>query len=250
MIEKEARLLQNLWVRNAKPSRSVKQNAGPSLNMRRVGGFTLLEVILAMVVVGLLACLATPAVRVARERAERGADVSNLRQIGVALLGFAGDNRNQFPVAAGKIGLGETSPVTGAGPWTEQIFPYLAGNTNVFRSRRSPSSDPPGTFSPGYFLGTRPAMAADHRFGAVNLLRMEAPSQTVLAGTVGNAGMFRPGDWDKDDYTQSPAFDGNRRSRLTNPVAILFADGHVRECAAFDTNSMTVEYEKGKWYGF
>ena len=76
MIEKEARLLQNLWVRNAKPSRFVKQNAGPSLNMRTLGGFTLLEVILVMVVMGLLACLATPAVRVARERAECGADVS------------------------------------------------------------------------------------------------------------------------------------------------------------------------------
>jgi prepilin-type N-terminal cleavage/methylation domain-containing protein len=213
---------------------------------RGTGGFSLLELILAVVVIGLLACLAIPAVRTAREKAERGADVSHLRQIGVALLGFAAENRNQFPVAAGKIGLGETSPVTGAGPWTEQILPYLSGNTNVFRSRRSPSADSPGTFSPGYFLGARPAMAADHRFGSANLLRMEAPSQTVLAGTVGSAGMFRSGDWDKDDYTQSPAFDGNRRPRLTHPVAILFADGHVRECAAFDTNSMTVEYEKGK----
>ncbi len=217
---------------------------------RKTGGFSLLELILTVVVIGLLACLAIPAVRGARERAERGADVSNLRQIGVALLGFAAENRNQFPVAAGKIGLGETSPVTGAGPWTEQIFPYLAGNTNVFRSRRSPSSDPPGTFSPGYFLGTRAAMAAERRFSPVNLLRMEAPSQTVLAGTVGAGAMFQSGDWDKDDYTQSPAFDGNRRSRLSNPVAILFADGHVRECAVFDTNSMTTEYEKGKWYGF
>jgi len=93
-------------------------------------------------------------------------------------------------------------------------------------------------------------MAAGHGFGAVNLLRMEAPSQTVLAGVAVSVQMFRPGDWDKDGYTQSPAFDGNRRSRLTNPTAILFADGHVRECAVFDTNSMTVEYERGKWYGF
>jgi hypothetical protein len=84
----------------------------------------------------------------------------------------------------------------------------------------------------------------------VNLLRMEAQSQTVLAGVAVSVQMFRPGDWDKDGYTQSPAFDGNRRSRLTNPTAILFADWHVRECAVFDTNSMTVEYEKGKWYGF
>jgi len=223
---------------------------GLSSRGKGIRGFSLLEVILAMVVIGLLAALSVPAVKTARERADRGADVANLRQIGVALLGFAGDNQNNFPVAAGRIGWGETSPVTGAGPWTEQVLPYLAGNTNVFRSRQAPSADPSGTFSPGYFLGTRAAMAAERRFSPVNLLRMEAPSQTVLAGTVGSGGLFRPGDWDKDDYTQSPAFDGNRRSRLTNPVAILFADGHVRECPVFDTNSMTVEYEKGRWYGF
>jgi prepilin-type processing-associated H-X9-DG protein len=216
----------------------------------KMQAFSLLEVILASVVIGLLAVLAVPAVRTAQDRSGRGADVSNLRQIGVALLAFAGDNQNYFPTAAGRIGRGETSPVTGLGPWTEQILPYLGGNTNVFRSRQAPSFDASGTFSPGYFLGTRPAMAAGHGFGAVNLLRMEAPSQTILAGVAVSAQMFRPGDWDKDDYTQSPAFDGNRRSRLTNPVAILFADGHVRECAVFDTNSMTVEYERGKWYGF
>ena len=93
-------------------------------------------------------------------------------------------------------------------------------------------------------------MAADGRFSPVSILRMEAVSAHLLAGVVGAGGVFRPADWDKDDYTQSPAFDGNCRSRLTNPVAILFADGHVRQCTAFDTNSMTVEYEKGKWYGF
>jgi prepilin-type N-terminal cleavage/methylation domain-containing protein len=246
MVEVEVSWRVNLSMMKPRGSKVARFSQGRGA----VRAFTLLEVILAMVVIGLLACLAIPAVRTAREKAERGADVSHLRQIGVALLCFAGDHDNNFPVAAGRIGWGETSPVTGAGPWTQQILPYLSGNTNVFRSRRSPSADPPGTFSPGYFLGARPAMAADRRFGAVNLLRMEAPSQTVLAGTVGSGQLFRPGDWDKDDYTQSPAFDGNRRSRLTHPVAILFADGHVRECAAFDTNEMTVEYGKGKWYGF
>ncbi|NBR64216.1 MAG: hypothetical protein EBT77_07945, partial [Verrucomicrobia bacterium] len=212
--------------------------------------FSLAELVLVIVLLGLLASLLVPAVKVSRDRVNRGADVSNLRQIGVALLAFAGENQNCFPTAAGRIGRGETSPVTGLGPWTEQLFPYLGGNTNVLRSRVAPSSDPPGTFSPGYFLGTRPAMAAGEGFRAVNLLRMETPSQTILAGVVGSAQMFQSGDWDKDDYTQSPAFDGRLCSRLTHPVAILFADGHVRECALFDTNSMTSEYEKGKPYGF
>ena len=100
--------------------------------------FSLLELILTVVVIGLLAALVFPAVRTARDRAERGGDVSNLRQIGTALLAFAGENQNRFPAAAGRIGWGETSPVTGLGSWTEQILPYLGGNTNVFRSRTAP----------------------------------------------------------------------------------------------------------------
>lgn len=104
---------------------------GSTSQGKGIRGFSLLEVILAMVVIGLLAALLVPAVRTARERADRRADVANLRQIGVALLGFAGDNQNNFPMAAGRIGWGEASPVTGAGPWTEQVLPYLGGGTRM-----------------------------------------------------------------------------------------------------------------------
>lgn len=90
---------------------------GSSSQGKVIQGFSLLEVILAMVVIGLLAALLVPAVRTARERADRGADVANLRQIGVALLGFAGDNQNNFPMAAGRIGWGRPvrSPARGLG---------------------------------------------------------------------------------------------------------------------------------------
>lgn len=221
-----------------------------SLVASRERGLSVLELLIAIAIVALLAGFLAAFASQALAKANGGRDVANLRQIGVALLSYATEHSGRFPVAGGRIGLGETDPRTGQGPWTEQIFPYVSGNTNVFRSPTAPSSDPPGVFSPGYFLGTRAAMAADGRFSPVSILRMEAVSAHLLAGVVGAGGVFRPADWDKDDYTQSPAFDGNCRSRLTNPVAILFADGHVRQCTAFDTNSMTVEYEKGKWYGF
>lgn len=216
----------------------------------KLSGFSLPELLVAVAVMLILAGLVFPFAHQAIEMSHRAGDVSNLRQIGGALSGFAGDHGNCFPLAGGRIGRGETSTVTGSGPWSEQVMPYLGGNTNVFRSRRAPSSDPAGTFSPGYFLGTRPAMAANARFSAVNLLRMEAPAMTLLAGTVGAAGLFQPGDWDKDDYTQSPAFDENGRSRLPGGVAVLFADGHVRECARFDPATMTTEYSPGRWYSF
>ncbi len=110
--------------------------------------------------------------------------------------------------------------------------------------------DPRGQPALGYFLGTRAAVAADDLFSAVRLNRMESPSQTILAGVSGAQGMFEPNDWDKDDYYQSPAFDESMNSRLPGKIAILFADGHVRDCEKFDTNSMTTEYVRGRWYSF
>jgi hypothetical protein len=214
--------------------------------------FTLVELLVAISIASLLAVLAFPSLRQAIVFGERGRDISNLRQIGTALHSFAADNNNSFPAAAGRLTWGQTSPITGVGPWTEQLLPYLSGNTNIFLSHRAIVPDSPSTPALGYFLGARPAMTANGRFSAVSLTKMQAPSQTILGGLVAAPGMFEKNDWDKDDYTQSPAFDSNRKSRLPNsvPVPILFADGHVRECSFFDTNSMTTEYEKGRWYGF
>lgn len=206
---------------------------------------TLIELLAAIAILVVLVALAVSALVRSMEKARMSRDSANLRQIGAGLLLFAGDNEGRLPEAGGDIPWGATSP-KGLTPWTEQIAPYLGGNREVFVS-------PLGHLDkndPGYFLGTHPAYAALGGFGAVFLLRMEAPSQTVLAGTVGSRDIFHPGDWDPDDYTQSPAFDENRRSRLVPAINILFADGHVRACTAFDTNSMTTEYERGRWYSF
>lgn len=231
------------------PTNNQQPTTNNQINVSNTG-FTLVELLIVIAILGLLSVLAFPSLRQALVMGDRGRDISNLRQIGTALLSYAAENNNQFPAAAGRLTWGQTSPITSAGPWAEQLLPYLSGNTNVFLSRRAIVPDPPNTPALGYFLGTRPAMAADRKFGPVNLTRMQAPSHTVLGGLCAAPGMFQANDWDKDDYTQSPAFDSQRRSRLPGPVPILFADGHIRECATFDTNSMTTEYEKGKWSGF
>lgn len=219
-------------------------------SIRRFTSFTLVELLVGLAILTLVTGLILPALPAVQNRVEIARDISNLRQIGTALLTYTGDNNNNFPVAGGRISWGQTSPITGAGPWEEQLAPYLNGNTNVFLSRRKLGTNTNPRPYPGYFLGSRPAMAANGRFSAVSLARMQAPSQTILGGVVAAPGMFVTDDWDKDDYTQSPAFDSQRRSRLPGPVPILFADGHIRECPTFDTNSMTTEYEKSKWYGF
>jgi len=225
------------------------------VNLRRPGcgpgpqsarsGFSLIELLVALAVVVLLAALAFPALQRAAEKSRASRDAGNLRQIGAGLLMFAAENSGRLPEAGGDIPWGTTSP-KGLPPWTEQVAPYLGGRREVFISPLGhlDKSDP------GYFLGSHPAHASLGGFGPVLLPRMESPSQTLLAGTVGSSENFHRGDWDPDDYTQSPAFDENRRSRLAPAVNIVFADGHVRACPVFDTNSMTTQYERGRWYSF
>ena len=222
-----------------------RPHSGSASHARASSAFSLIEILTALAILVVLAALAFPALMRSIEKARLAKDSSNLRQIGAGLLLFAGENQGRLPEAGGAVPWGTTSP-KGLPSWTEQISIYLGNNRELFLSpiHKSRKQDP------GYFLGTRPAMASGGAFGAVVLNRMEAPSETILAGTIGAPDMFTPGDWDPDDYTQSPAFDGDKNSRLKPFVNILFADGHVRACTTFDTNSMTTEYGRGRWYSF
>ncbi len=64
----------------------------------RRGGFTLIEVLVVLTVIGILVGLLLPAVQAARETARRGQCLANLRQIGMALHGYESDHRT-FPPA-------------------------------------------------------------------------------------------------------------------------------------------------------
>ncbi len=65
--------------------------------MKRKGGFTLVELLCVIVIISLLAAISVTGVSTAREKARQTGCMSNLRQIGVALVTYRGDHSGSNP---------------------------------------------------------------------------------------------------------------------------------------------------------
>ncbi|HEY6111176.1 MAG TPA: type II secretion system protein [Chthoniobacterales bacterium] len=64
---------------------------------RDLRGFTLIELLVVITIIAILASFALPAYTTVQMRAQQTKDLSNIKQIGLALKQFASDNNGSFP---------------------------------------------------------------------------------------------------------------------------------------------------------
>src|SRR5262249_42146326 len=84
---------------NEERSRKIMKHApftSGDLSLRR--GFTLIELITVIAIIGMLAVLVAPEYGKIKARAPNLTCVNNLRQIGVGVLAYAGQNDNTYPM--------------------------------------------------------------------------------------------------------------------------------------------------------
>ena len=209
----------------------------------RTGGFSLVELLVVIGILAFLVALLLPALRVARESAQRTRCAAQLQQLGMALLSYANANRGSLPAWSGWHTWPRGLPEDSEGPtWTEEMIPFIGSPDS--QAYNCPSF--PGHCR-NYFLSAVWASVNHHNSMLLSSIKMS--SRFIVSGDVTQIGVYPPPNGTSEhtsadaDYSDEAepliTFGGEGFVMHRGGNNVLFDDGHVDTYLDFDIHEMT-----------
>jgi len=153
-------------------------------NSSRIRGFTLVELLVVISVIGLLAGLAIPAISSGMNKTKEGTTISNLRGVYQACLLWSSENDGRVvppiapPATPGGTGVGWSSFLTN---YLDQARSTAQKSKDIFVDPFFKGYATNRPWLPGYAMNTRPALPAANTYiaysgvsGTMNQMRMHA----------------------------------------------------------------------------
>ncbi len=188
-------------------------------------GFTLIELLVVIAIIAILAAILFPVFARAREKARQTACLSNVKQIGTALMMYLSDYDDVMPQYLVLSGRPDSLPDIGYDytAWQDRLYPYVK-NTQVFVCPSGGSYRGTPREYHGSYGGNYRYVFSHWSDWVCTLGQFERPAET-FAVVEAKSYITR---YDPGIPSSSGGYWGQVESRHNDTNNVLFLDGHAK----------------------